>query len=140
MSGFIVEDEAEAIQAVRDCGSWIGARSGHHSSAASLHPKWPGSISTVIKEILAEVRRDHSTFTNIPAEQVEAWGAPHIVYMSHNLPATGTAPIRELNPNGHTATHVVNDDLDVIDRGANMREAAKRPRPDDYAGDLRKNR
>jgi hypothetical protein len=37
-------------------------------------------------------------------------------------------PIRELNPNGHTATHVVNDDLDVIDRGASMREAAKHPR------------
>jgi hypothetical protein len=73
--------------------------------------KMAGKYISCYKRVLAEVRPDQTTRTNVTVRQIGPWDAPHLDYTPPNLPPTGTAqPIREVNPNGRPATHVINDD------------------------------
>jgi glycosyltransferase involved in cell wall biosynthesis len=126
VSGFIVEDEAEAIQAVQRLPELdrrkVRASFERRFTSSTMAEKY----ISCYRRVLAEVRPDHTIRTDVAVGQLEAWDAPHLDYTPHDLPPTGPAqPIRELNSKGHTATPVVNDDLDVIDRGANMRRSCK---------------
>jgi hypothetical protein len=101
VSGFIVEDEAEAIKAVQRLPELDRRKVRASFERRFTSSEMAGKYINCYKEILAGVRRDHTTGTNITVEQVGPWDLPHLDYTPHHLPPTGTAqPLRELDPNG----------------------------------------
>jgi glycosyltransferase involved in cell wall biosynthesis len=101
VNGFIVEDEAEAIKAVQRLPELDRRKVRASFERRFTSSEMAGKYINCYKEILAGVRRDHTTGTNITVEQVGPWDLPHLDYTPHHLPPTGTAqPLRELDPNG----------------------------------------
>jgi glycosyltransferase involved in cell wall biosynthesis len=130
VSGFIVEDEAEAIQAVQRLPELDRREVRASFERRFTSSEMAGKYINCYKKILAEVRPDRTTRTGVTVGQLGALDATHIGYTPQHLPPPGTA----------NATHVTNGEFHATARGANTREASKRPRPGDYAEDLRKNR
>jgi glycosyltransferase involved in cell wall biosynthesis len=138
VSGFIVENEAEAIQAVRRLPELDRRKVRASFERRFTSSEMGGKYVSCYRKILADVRGDHTTGTSVTVEQVGALMRPQIGYTS---PPPGTAlPIGERNTNEHYVTRVVNDELDAIGGRANTREVAKGPPPGGYAGGLRKDR
>jgi glycosyltransferase involved in cell wall biosynthesis len=123
VSGFIVEDEAEAIQAVQRLSELdrrkVRASFERRFSASEM----AGKYINCYKKVAAEVRPDHTTRTNVTVEQVDALDAPQIGFTSHRFGSSGVArPSREGDANEYDAARVVNDELHAIVRGANTHD------------------
>jgi glycosyl transferase family 1 len=138
VSGFIVENEAEAIQAVRRVPELDRRKVRASFERRFTSSEMGGKYISCYRKILADVRADHTTGTSVTVEQVGASMRPQIGYTS---PPSGTVlPIGERNTNEPYVAPVLNDELDAIGGGANTREVAKGPPPGGYAGNLRKDR
>jgi hypothetical protein len=123
VSGFIVEDEAEAIRAVQRLPELdrrqVRASFERRFTSSEMASRYTGCY----KKILAEVRPDRTTHIGVTVGEV--MDARHGGHTRGHVPTP--AP-----------TQVVNDESHAIARGANTREATKRPRPGGYAEGLRK--
>jgi glycosyltransferase involved in cell wall biosynthesis len=97
VSGFIVEDEAEAIQAVQRLPELDRRQVRASFERRFTSSEMAGKYIDCYKKILAEVRPDRTTSTGVTVAHAGALDAPHINYTPHHLPTH--------------ATHVVNGEL-----------------------------
>jgi glycosyltransferase involved in cell wall biosynthesis len=124
VSGFIVENEAEAIQAVRRLPELDRRKVRAAFERRFTSSEMAGRYVNCYKKILAEVRPDHTIHTSVTVEQVGALNGPHMG--SHHVPPPlGSRPIRDRSANDYHAARAVKDELNAIVRGASTRKAAK---------------
>ena len=105
VSGFIVEDEAEAIQAVQRLPELDRRQVRASFERRFTSSEMAGKYINCYKKLLTEVRPDLTTSTGVTLAHAGALDAPHINYTSHHWSTH--------------ATHVVNGEL----------RATARPRP-----------
>jgi glycosyltransferase involved in cell wall biosynthesis len=122
VSGFIVEDEAEAIQAVQRLPELDRREVRASFERRFTASEMAGRYIDCYKKIAAEVRLDRKTRTNIAMQQVGAMDAPQIGFTSPGV----ERPIRGGNANH--AARVVNDELHAIVRGDRKTSASGRLR------------
>jgi glycosyltransferase involved in cell wall biosynthesis len=111
VSGFIVEDEAEAIRAVQRLPELDRRKVRASFERCFTASEMAGKYIDCYKKIAAEVRADHTTRTKVTVEQVGALDAPHIGFTSPRMAR------RDGDMNEYDAARVVNDELRAIFKG-----------------------
>jgi glycosyltransferase involved in cell wall biosynthesis len=102
VSGFIVEDEAEAIQAVQRLPELDRRQVRASFERRFTSSEMAGKYINCYKKVLTEVRPARTTSTGVTVAHAGALDAPNINYTPHHLPTH--------------ATHVVNDELQTTAR------------------------
>ena len=114
VSGFIVEDEAEAIQAVQRLPELDRREVRASFERRFTASEMAGRYINCYKKVAAEVKLDRKTRTNVFVEQVGASDAPQIGFT--------TPRVARPRGNANDAARVVNDELHAIVRGANTHD------------------